>query len=120
MKDTNVVVIVGRLTRDSELTFLTSGTALVKLSVAVNRSVKKNDQWEDEGNFFDCTIWGKRGEAVNQFLTKGQQVIITGELRQERWEKDGQNRSKVTIHVNDIQLVGGKKQSQKDDDYVPF
>jgi single-strand DNA-binding protein len=120
MKDTNTVIIAGRLTRDSEMSFTNSGTTLVKLSLAVNRSVKKNDQWEDEASFFDATIWGKRGEVLNQYLSKGQQVIITGELKQERWENEGQKRSKVTIHVNDIQLVGGKSSSQIDQqEYSP-
>ena len=108
MKDINIVTVCGRLVRDAELSYTQSGFAICKLSLAVNRNIKKGDQWEDEANFFDMTIIGKRGEALTQYLTKGQQVVVSGELRQERWEKEGQKRSKVTIHVNDLQLVGSK------------
>lgn len=112
--DINTVVIAGRLTRDAELSYTQSGTALCKLSMAVNRSVKNGNEWTDEANFFDCTLWGKRGESLNQYLSKGQQIVVQGQLRQERWDKDGQKRSKVTIHVDNIQLTGGKKDSQPD------
>ena len=107
MKDINHVVLVGRLTRDAELKYTNSGTALSKFSLAVNRSIKKGDQWTDEVSFFDCTLWGKQAEAVNQYLAKGKQVAIDGELRQSRWEQDGQNRSKVEINANTLQLLGG-------------
>lgn len=106
--DINHVVIVGRLTRDAELKYTNTGMALTKLGIAVNRRMKQGDQWVDEANFFDATLWGKRGESLNQYLSRGQQVAIDGELRQDRWEKDGVKNSRVTIHVNDIQLLGSK------------
>jgi len=106
--DINHVVLVGRLTRDAELSYTNTGFALTKFSIAINRRKKSGDQWVDEANFFDVVIWGKRGEALNQYLTRGQQLAIDGELRQERWEKDGVKRSKVTIEATNIQLIGGK------------
>ena len=109
MNDMNIVAINGRLTKDAEIKYTSGGMAIATLSLASNRSVKKGDKWEDEANFFDCTMFGKSAEAVKQYLTKGQQVSISGELRQERWEKDGQSRSRVTIIVNHLQLVGGNQ-----------
>jgi single-strand DNA-binding protein len=109
MNDMNIVAINGRLTKDAELKYTNGGMAIATLSLASNRSVKKGDKWEDEANFFECTMFGKSAEAVKQYLTKGQQVSISGELRQERWEKDGQKNSRVTIIVNHLQLVGGKQ-----------
>lgn len=109
MNDMNIVAINGRLTKDAELKYTSGGMAIATLSLASNRSVKKNDKWEDEANFFECTMFGKSAEAVKQYLTKGQQVSISGELRQERWEKDGQKNSRVTIIVNHLQLVGGNQ-----------
>jgi single-strand DNA-binding protein len=106
--DINKVMIVGRLTRDAELMYTNSGYALCKFSIAVNRRVKKNDQWIDEANYFDLNLWGKRGEALNQYLQKGTQVAIEAQLKQERWEKDGAKRSKVTLEAQNIQLLGGK------------
>ena len=109
----NVVAINGRLTRDAELKYTNSGMAICKFSIASNRSIKKGDKWEDEANFFECTMFGKRAESINQYLTKGQQVSISGELRQERWEKDGKQNSRITISVNNLQLIGGKTDSTK-------
>ncbi|MCL2374752.1 MAG: single-stranded DNA-binding protein [Treponema sp.] len=105
--DINNVVLFGRLTRDAELKYTVSGQAVCKFSIAVNRVKKNGDQWEEEANFFDIVLWGKRGEALNQYLLKGKSVGIQGELRQDRWQQDGQNRSKVEIIANNIQLVGG-------------
>jgi single-strand DNA-binding protein len=109
MNDMNIVAINGRLTKDAELKYTSGGMAIATFSLASNRSVKKGDKWEDEANFFDCTMFGKSAEAVKQYLTKGQQVSISGELRQERWEKDGQKQSRVTIIVNHLQPMGGKQ-----------
>ncbi|MBI9099768.1 MAG: single-stranded DNA-binding protein [Spirochaetaceae bacterium] len=106
--DINRVVLVGRLTRDAELSYTNTGFALTKFSIAINRRKKSGDQWVDEANFFDVVIWGKRGEALNQYLTRGQQIAVEGELRQERWEKDGMKRSKVSIEATNIQLLGGR------------
>ncbi|MFQ3547219.1 MAG: single-stranded DNA-binding protein, partial [Termitinemataceae bacterium] len=55
----------------------------------------------------DVVLWGRSGETLNQYLVKGKQVAVEGELRQDRWEQDGQNRSKVEILANNVQLLGG-------------
>ena len=107
MADINHVVLVGRLTRDAELKYTANGQAVCKFSVAVNRRRKNGEQWEDEANYFDIVLWGRQGEAVNQYLLKGKSVGVEGELRQDRWQQDGQNRSKVEIVANNIQLLGG-------------
>lgn len=105
-EDLNRVLLVGRLVRDIELTHTQSGTALGKLSIAVNRRVKKDGNWIDEAGFYDAVQWGKRAEALAPYLLKGQQVAIDGSLKQDRWEKDGVKRSKVVIELDNIQLVG--------------
>jgi len=107
MADLNRVVLVGRLTRDAELKSIASGQAVCKFSIAVNRRRKNGDQWEDEPNFFDVVLWGRQGEALHQYLVKGKMVGVDGELRQDRWQQDGQNRSKVEIVANNLQLMGG-------------
>lgn len=106
--DTNSVTLVGRLTRDAELRYSQSGSAVASLSIAVNRSRKQGDQWISEANFFDVSLFGKSAEALKQYLTKGKQIAIQGELKQDRWEKDGQKFSKVQIIANNIQLLGGR------------
>jgi single-strand DNA-binding protein len=80
--------------------------AICRFSIAVNRRKRTADnRWEDEANFFDCTMFGKSAESINQYLEKGRQVSIIGELRQSRWEQDGQSRSRVEIAVNSLQLL---------------
>jgi len=110
--DINSVTIVGRLTRDAELKYTNSGSAVTGMSIAVNRTRKDGDQWVEEANFFDVSLWGRRGESLNQYLQKGTRIAVTGELRQDRWEQDGQKRSRVVIHANNIQLLGGNSPGQ--------
>ena len=106
MADINYVVLVGRLTRDAELKYTASGQAISKFSIAVNRRRKVGDKWEDEVNYFDIVVWGRQGEALSNYLVKGKQVGIEGELKQDRWQQDGQNRSKVEVIASNIQLFG--------------
>lgn len=112
MSDINSVVLVGRLTRDIEIKYTTSGMAIGKFSMAINKRVKKNDQWVDDVNFFDITVFGKIAESLQPYLTKGKQVGIQGELTQNRWEKDGQKFSKVEVIAQNIQLLGGGEKGQ--------
>ena len=106
MGDLAVAVIVGRLTRDAELKYANSGTAICHFSIATNARVKKGDQWVDESSYWDVDLFGKRAESVNQYLTKGKLVAVQGDMRQDRWEQDGQQKSKVKITANDVQLLG--------------
>ncbi len=104
--DINLVTLVGRLTRDAELKYTNSGYAVCKFSLAVNRKKRSGEQWIEEVNYFDVVLWGKRGEAIQQYLGKGKQIAVSGELRQNRWEQDGQKRSKVEIIASEIQFLG--------------
>lgn len=108
MADYNSVVVVGRLTKDIDIRYMQSGSAVGNMSVAVNRRVKKGDTWETEADFFDVTLYGKIAEGLKDYLTKGKQILVGGTLRQERWEKDGQKFSKVKIVADTVQLLGGK------------
>ena len=107
--DINHVVLVGRVTRDAELRYTASGSALCNFSIAVNRRVKKGEQWQDEASFFDLTLWEKQAENLNKYLVKGTQVAVQGELRQDRWEKDGQKFSKIQVFVANLQLLGSAR-----------
>lgn len=112
--DLNVVTLVGRLTRDSEIRYSQKGDAVVRFSVAINRRKRNADgTWGDEVNYFNCVYFGKSAEAVNQYLSKGTQVAINGELRQNRYEVEGQARSTVEVFVNSLQLLGSSQNSQQ-------
>ena len=110
--DMNTVMIIGRLTRDMEARYTSGGMAIGSFSLAVNRRVKKGDAWTDEASFLDCTAFGKTAENLITYMVKGKQVAVLGSLKQERWESEGQNRSKIVIIAENIQLLGGDKNTQ--------
>jgi single-strand DNA-binding protein len=115
MSDVNNVVLIGRLTRDAALKSTTNGTAVSKFSIAVNKKRKSGDGFKDEAQFFEVVVWGKMAESLQQYLTKGKQIAVTGELSQERWSgDDGQNHSKVTVTASTIQLLGGGSSNAND------
>lgn len=130
MTDINSVTVVGRLTRDlngsdqREYAFTPNGNARANVSIAVNRSRKQGDQWVDEANFFNVTIWGKQAENLLPYLKKGKQIAVEGYLKQDRWQDKttGQSRSNVTIVATNVQLLGGGRSdngSQPSGGYTP-
>lgn len=108
MASYNRVVLVGNLTRDVELRFTPQGTAVTDISLAVNERVKRNDQWVEEVNFFDVTLWGRTAEVAGEYLGKGSSLLIEGRLKLDRWEQEGQKRSKIKIVGEKMQMLGGK------------
>ena len=113
MTDLNHVVLIGRLTQDlgsdeRSFGYVGNGQARANVSIAVNRSKKNGDQWVEEVNYFNITIWGKTAENLKPYLTKGKQICVEGHLKQDRWEKDGQKQSRVTIVADQVQLLGGR------------
>lgn len=105
----NTVVIAGNLVRDAELKYTNGGLAICEFSVAVNDQKKQGDQWVEEAYFFDVTLFGRRAESLQRYLTKGKTVGVEGKLKQDRWQnQEGQNRSKVGIIANNIMLLGGR------------
>lgn len=109
-KSINQVILMGRLTRDPELRTTASGKAVTSFSLAVDR------QGSEETDFFDITAWEKLAQLVVDYLEKGRRVVVQGRLQLDRWEKDGQKSSKVTITANDITFLdsAGSDESLKD------
>lgn len=119
MTDLNHVGIIGRLTRDAELVNV-GQTVKADLSIAVNRSRKQADgSWIEETSFFDFTLWGKTAEGLKPYLTKGKQIAVEGHLKQDRWEKDGQKFSKVSIVAENVQLLGGRSENGNASGFAP-
>jgi len=108
MASFNRVILVGNLTRDPELRYIPSGTAVSDIGLAVNDRVKKGDQWVDETTFVDITLWGRTAEIANEYLSKGAPVLIEGRLKLDRWEKEGQKHSKLKVVCDKMQMLGGK------------
>jgi single-strand DNA-binding protein len=109
MASYNRVILMGNLTRDPELRYIPSGTAVVEIGMAVNERRKgPNGDWIDEVHFFDVTLWGRTAEVVSEYCTKGSPLFVEGRLKQDRWEKDGQKHSKIKITADRIQLLGAR------------
>lgn len=108
--DINNCTFTGRLTRDSELKHTNTGTAVLNFSLAYTSVMGKGENRTDKSNFLECVVWGKYGESLSQFLVKGTQVALSGNLEFEQWEKDGVKRSRHKLNVRDLRMMGGKKE----------
>lgn len=109
MASFNKVILIGNLTRDVEVRYTPTGTAVADVSLAVNESYKgKDGQKVDSTVFVDCTLWGKTAELAGQYLAKGKPVVFEGRLKLDRWDdKDtGKQRSKLGVTVESMQFLG--------------
>ena len=105
-KSINQVILMGNLTRDPELRTTPSGQSVCSFGLAVNRSWQGSDGNQQEAvDFFDITAWGKLGELVNQYMSKGRRCLIQGRLSYRQWEQDGQKRSKVEVIASDVTFL---------------
>jgi len=110
MNDYNKIGLTGRLTKDSELTFMQSGSAKLEFSIAFTTSRKNGNEWVDEPNYLNgLTLWGKTAENMKNYLKKGTQVLIEGHLKMDKWEKDGQTKTLMKVVVDNLHLIGGNK-----------
>lgn len=104
----NKIIIVGNLTRDVDLKYLPSGSALSTIGLASNRKYKKQDGSQaEEVCFVDVKLFGRTAEVANQYLKKGSQVLIEGRLSLETWsDQNGSKRSKHTVIAESMQMLG--------------
>jgi single-strand DNA-binding protein len=102
---------IGRLTGTAELKYTSNGTACVKFSICINRLWKdKEGNRQEKPNFFNCVMWGKYGESMSKYLTKGKQIGIEAELEQNTWtDSNGNNHSAVQLTVNEISLLASPR-----------
>jgi single-strand DNA-binding protein len=114
MASYNRVVLLGNLTRDPELRYIPSGTAVTEIGLAVNdRRKNANGEWVDETTFVDVTLWGRTAEIASEYLTKGRPVLIEGRLKLDTWEtNDGQKRSKLRVVGERMQMLGRPGESE--------
>lgn len=103
----NVVTIAGGLGRDAELKYLNNGDPICNFSVADSQGRDKGTIW------WNCTLFGKRGEALAQYLTKGQSVTVVGTITEREWQdKEGAKRKSMDVRVSEIALQGGRKDAE--------
>ena len=110
----NKVVLIGNLTKDIELKYLPSGSAVATSSVATSHKYKSaSGEQKDEVCFLDFTIFGKMGEVANQYLKKGSKVLLEGRLKFEQWTvQDGSNRSRHILSVDTMKMLDSKDKSE--------
>jgi len=95
----NKVILIGRLTRDPELRRIPSGTAVTEFAIAVNRYYNDaGGERKEETSFIDVVVWGKRAETFAEYMHKGEEVLVEGRIKQDRWTtKENENRSKLRV-----------------------
>lgn len=114
MSDFNLVVVMGRLTRDIELRYTPKGVAIANMSVAVNRRwTSEAGEKKEEVTFVECTLFGRTAENCAQYLKKGSSAHVSGRLKGESWDdkQTGQKRSKMVVVAESVQFIGSKSDS---------
>ncbi len=108
MANLNHVFLMGNLTRDPELRYTPSGTAVTNLRIAVNRRYKtQNGELKEEVAFITVVAWGKQAETCTQFLSKGRPIFVEGRLQMRSWETpDGQKRNVLEVRASRVQFLG--------------
>ena len=109
MASFNKVILLGNLTRDPQLSYLPSGTAVCEIGLAVNnRYTGADGQVRENVCFIDARCFGRQAEVLNQYMSKGRPLMIEGRLDLDQWETpDGQKRSKHRVFIQNFQFVGG-------------
>ena len=110
----NKVVLVGNLTRDVEIRYAQSGSAIGNVGIATSRKFKtQTGEQKEEVMFIDLTFFGRTAEIANQYLRKGSKVLVDGRLKLEQWTaQDGSKKSKHAIIVENLQMLDSKADSQ--------
>lgn len=110
MRDYNKWVGTGRITKDVVLRTTTGGTSVADATLATNHKFGETD----EVSFVDLVFWGPKAEFASKFLTKGKAILVEGRLQQQRWEKDGEKRSKMVVVIEDVTFLPGNKVDDRD------
>lgn len=124
----NKVILKGRLTANPDLRTTASGIYVTDFSIAVNRRFNK-----EQTDFINCQAWRQTAEFISKYFTKGQEILVIGELHIEKWEKDGETRSAPRIVVDEVEFCGSKMEKKEttetanetmvsipDDEVLPF
>lgn len=107
MASFNRVILMGNMTRDVEVRYVSSNTAVTDIGLAVNdRRKNAAGEWMEETTFVDVTLWGRTAEIAGEYLGKGSPVLIEGRLKLDTWETDGQKRSKLKVVGERMQMLG--------------
>ena len=110
----NRVILMGNLTRDPELRYTPSGTAVAEFGLAMNRRWKnQSGEWQEEATFVQVEVWARQAETTAQYLSKGRQALVEGRLKLDRWEtKEGEKRSRLKVVGERVVFVGSPRDAR--------
>jgi len=110
MASMNRVFLMGNLTRDPEIRYTPSGTAVGDLGMAVNRKYKTaSGEDKDETCFVNVVVWGRQAETCGEYLNKGSPVLVEGRLQYDEWEKEGQKHNRLRVVAGRVQFLGSPR-----------
>jgi len=114
MANYNKVILAGNLTRDPQLSYLPSNTPVVEFGMAINRRWRGQDgSTKEETCFVDLRAYGRQAETINQYMSKGRQLLVEGHLRYDQWTaQDGSKRSRLWVIVDNFQFLGGPRNAE--------
>ena len=117
-RDISETIIIGRLVRNVELKVTAANLSVATFSIACNDFYKKDNQIVEDVDFFDVVAFGNQADNCNKYLSKGDQVIIKGRMKQQTWQDQGtgQNRSKLQLRAETVQFLNKKQQEQAPND----
>ena len=114
----NKIILTGRTTRDAELSYLPGvGVPKISFSLAVERNYQK-DKNNKKVDFINCEMLGKHTENLCQYVTKGKQILVEGELNIEQYEKDGEKRSYTKVKVDKLEFLSSGSNEQREDNKI--
>jgi single-strand DNA-binding protein len=116
MASLNRVFLIGNLTRDPEVRYIASGSAVADLRMAVSRKFKTNTgESKEETCFVTVTVWGRQAETCGEYLRKGSQTFVEGRLKYDEWEKEGVKQNRLTVVAERVQFMGAPKRGEVGD-----
>src|ERR1700674_2665284 len=124
-KTINRATILGSLGKDPEIKYTPQGKAVANLSIATNEHYKKDGEWTDRTEWHTVVLWERLAEIAGEYLKKGSQVYIEGQLQTRKWtDKEGQERYTTAIRADRMQMLGSRsggseRMARPDDDAAP-
>ena len=110
MASFNKVILIGNLTRDPEANQTPSGSSVTNFCMAVNNKYKSKDgDTQEDALFIDVAVWGKQAGPCAEYLSKGSPCLVEGRLKMDKWEKEGQKHTKITVTAQSVQFLGTKE-----------
>lgn len=107
----NRVELTGRLTKDPAISYTQNGGSVASFTLAVDRSVKKGDEWVHEADFIRCVAFSKKAEFVEKYFKKGSFAVVSGSIKTGSYDKDGAKVFTTDVWVENVEFGGGKSET---------